>query len=232
MAPLRGFSLFALWESENGEWLGGFAAWQKEGKPLSRTGRCAQLLSAPRALALPHDDVTEPNPAASLAALFREVGGPIELDDLVRVMAEIWGIKAPAPVEAVAAEEDREEMWERVAGPAAAVAAQVEQRDDLRRPWEEIRQLPPRQCAALLLNLRDGQGRGIIAVLPLAGIATLRQIADLLGIPAREFAALWNDLPLDDATIARRLGLTRQQVINLRKVARERLGRRMKAPPE
>jgi hypothetical protein len=35
-------------------------------------------------------------------------------------------------------------------------------------------------------------------------------------------------LPLDDATIAGLLGLTRQQVINLRKSARERLARRLK----
>jgi hypothetical protein len=36
-------------------------------------------------------------------------------------------------------------------------------------------------------------------------------------------------LPLDDATIAGLLGATRQQVINLRKCARERLERRMSA---
>jgi hypothetical protein len=35
-------------------------------------------------------------------------------------------------------------------------------------------------------------------------------------------------LPLDDLTIAARLGLTRQQVINLRKSARLRLARRLR----
>jgi len=35
-------------------------------------------------------------------------------------------------------------------------------------------------------------------------------------------------LPLEDAAIAERLGLTRQQVINLRKSARARLARRMR----
>ena len=42
-------------------------------------------------------------------------------------------------------------------------------------------------------------------------------------------AALWNDLPLEDTAISGLLGVTRQQVINLRKVARERLVRRIKA---
>jgi hypothetical protein len=38
---------------------------------------------------------------------------------------------------------------------------------------------------------------------------------------------LWKELPLDDLTIAGRLGATRQQVINLRKSARARLVRRL-----
>jgi len=36
-------------------------------------------------------------------------------------------------------------------------------------------------------------------------------------------------LPLEDSAIAQLFGITRQQVINLRKTARERLARRMQA---
>ncbi len=43
---------------------------------------------------------------------------------------------------------------------------------------------------------------------------------------AERLARLWNDLPLDDITLAGHLGLTRQQVINLRSDARRRLARR------
>jgi hypothetical protein len=231
-----GQSGFGLWQDERGSWLGGFAAWQSEQRPPASAGRCERLLRDPQAFAqraLPNEDVRRMNPAALLAALFHEAGGPIELDDLVRVVAELWEVKDSTPVEESGGpDEPREPAWERAADPAADIGAQVEQRDYLRRLWEEIRQLPARQRAALLLNLRDHQGRGILALLPLAGIATVRQIAALLEIPAPEFAALWNDLPLEDAAIARRMSLTRQQVINLRKVARERLARRMKAPPE
>jgi DNA-binding CsgD family transcriptional regulator len=44
---------------------------------------------------------------------------------------------------------------------------------------------------------------------------------------AVELARIWKDLPLADQDIATRLDLNRQQVINLRKSARERLGRRL-----
>ncbi len=46
-------------------------------------------------------------------------------------------------------------------------------------------------------------------------------------MPLDKFTLLWNDLPLEDSSIAELLGATRQQVINLRKCARERLERRM-----
>ena len=59
------------------------------------------------------------------------------------------------------------------------------------------------------------------------GTTDLREFADILNLRFDDFLELWNQLPLDDNTISERLGLTRQQVINLRKSARERLARRM-----
>ena len=65
-------------------------------------------------------------------------------------------------------------------------------------------------------------------LLPATGVATIRQIAETLEITDSRFAEMWPRLPLDDAAIAGLLNLTRQQVINLRKSARERLARRLK----
>jgi hypothetical protein len=115
-----------------------------------------------------------------------------------------------------------------VAGGERDTSWQVEKRMFLQRLWEEVRQLPLNQRVALLLNLRDSQGRGCIALFPAAGIATVRELSETLGISSEELAELWSELPLEDASIAERLRLTRQQVINTRKSARERLKRRLK----
>jgi hypothetical protein len=98
-------------------------------------------------------------------------------------------------------------------------------RENLRHLWAEICELLPRQRVALLLNMEE------IHLLPETGIASLRDVAAALALPAEELAQLWFDLPLDDYAIAQRLGdgVTRQQVIGLRRKARERLARRMKA---
>jgi len=58
------------------------------------------------------------------------------------------------------------------------------------------------------------------------------EIAEVIGLGEVRLAAMWNELPIGDSAIGELLGLTRQQVINLRKCARERLARRMKATNE
>ena len=82
---------------------------------------------------------------------------------------------------------------------------------------------------ALLLSLRDHTGAGVLWLLPILGLASIRQIAGVLDIPALEMAELWRRLPLDDLTIAQRLDCTRQQVINLRMAGRKRLATRLRA---
>jgi hypothetical protein len=159
-------------------------------------------------------------PAALLAAIFNYAGGALPLDALVGAVAVLWGI------------EDREETDEdalaRVIDRRASAGAELEAREYLRLLWEEIRQLPLRQRAALLLGLKEEHGRSLLALLPLMGIAAMRQIAEALEMTAAQLAALWQQLPMDDTRIAARLQLTRQQVINLRKSARARLARRMR----
>ena len=89
-------------------------------------------------------------------------------------------------------------------------ASQVERRLYLERLWSEICQLPPRQRVALLLNLRDASGRDVLSLFPLTGVAALGRIAAVLDLPMDEVAELWKELPLDDLSIARRMGITRQ----------------------
>ncbi len=225
---------FALWESDDKEWFGGLAAWPGRKPTATHQARLHQLRDRPQAweqVGLSSDELQRLNPAEVVSAIFKQVGGPIELDDLVNLTAEWWGIKDHTA--ALDTDEEEAEDWrERLPDPRVDVAAEVDQRFYLRQLWEEVIQLPLRQRTALLLNLRDEQGGGIIELLPLTGVATLRAIAAALEMTAEQFASLWHQLPLEDAAIAKLLGATRQQVINLRKSARERLARRMSAREE
>jgi DNA-directed RNA polymerase specialized sigma24 family protein len=227
---------FALWEDAAGEWLCGLAAWR--GQPEKRAPSFGQTQeSQARAtvssLAAASSRGFDPQrtPLAELvAALFGETRGPVKLDELVSAVASLQGIK-DEPARSNDDDESARDPRAELTDPAPAAVEEVDRRDYLGRLWAEVRQLPPRQRAALLLNLRDERGRDVVFLLPLTGVATLREIAAALEVGAEELAALWNDLPLEDARIAARLGATRQQVINLRKCARERLARRMRGVP-
>lgn len=223
---------FALWESADGAWLCGFAAWHAQGEDSpAHAGQLRQLRDAPQTLTLAgteYEDMRRVVLANLLSAIFQRIGAPVELDALVNTVADLQGIK-DLPI-ATNPEQGKASAGrgEPPSDPRANVAAVVERRSYLQRLWSEIVLLPLAQRAALLLNLRDVQ-EGVIVLLPLTGVATIRQIAEAVAIPAEEFARLWNNLPLDDAAVAVRLGVTRQQVINLRKSARARLARRMRA---
>ena len=159
-----------------------------------------------------------------LEFLFRLSDDPFELDELVGLVADLCGVY---DLQRVADSEDSADMLESLPDQRVDVATLVERRMYLSALWEEICQLRCRQRAALLLNLHDSSGQDMLPLLVLVGTVSLRDVAGSLAIPMDEFLELWNRLPLDDATIAERLNVTRQQVINLRKSARERLARRM-----
>jgi RNA polymerase sigma factor (sigma-70 family) len=219
---------FALWESEH--WVCGFTHWQATNpRPIGLSE--LQALRDKLLLSLSASGRVEELHRAKLkellTAIFNHLERPIEVDELVKLMAEVCGLKDPftrvdqqteTPIQATELLEDTK----------VDIETEFERQVFLQKLWAEICDLPERQRVALLLNLKDAQGGSGMALFPLTGVADFRQLAQALAISAEELAKFWNDLPLDDRTIAERLTITRQQVINLRKSARERLARRLR----
>ena len=201
LKPARGFD---LWRCESGELVCGRAAWRnRQLRPVCDTPIDSLASGLPS------------QPERLLPALFDRSGGPLEFDDAVSIAALVLGIRdQPVPLESI----------DRHAAPAEETGAFE---THVRKAWDEIRELPLPQRTALLLNLRGETEASAVELFPHTGIASVSELAGVLEIPALEFAEMWNRLPLGDGEIARRLGITRQQVINLRLAARKRLGRRL-----
>ncbi|HEV8369639.1 MAG TPA: hypothetical protein VGQ39_16905 [Pyrinomonadaceae bacterium] len=213
---------FSLWQTPEGDWLGGFAVWATRSVEVASSETLRELHNANelRVSPMTGPDVSSASLVDLVEAIFTKVSAPVEFEALVNSVAELQGIKDFSEPTSF------DEQYVR-ANPSETFVVEIEQRSYLRRLWSEIVQLPLNQRTALLLNLRDIND-GVVMLLPVTGIATIRQIAETLEIPAEEFSNLWNRLPLDDAAIALRLGVARQAVINLRKSARARLCRRMR----
>lgn len=157
-----------------------------------------------------------------IARLLSLLDEPIELDRLVDALATAFGVVDPV----MQPHAGDNSPVERLPDPAPDAARELTNREALESLWREITELPLNQRIALLLNLRDPDGGSAVHALPATGLVTMAGIAAALELEPSTLDELWDRLPLDDHTIAARLGLTRQQVINLRKSARARLARR------
>lgn len=216
----------------------GFSAWRDGGELLCAVdpigARAGDLRRAPQSHPARFDDALPAGVSPStmplrdlIDALLRGRRDPVSLDELTEQVARLIGDPDSVARSAAAPGDAAAEALENLPSRDASVEDQVEQLAYLRDIWLEMQQLPSHQCAAVLLNLRDHKGRGVAALLPRLGIASIRAMASAIKLSPLEFADIWDRLPMDDNTIAQLLGVKRQQVIGYRKKARERLFRRM-----
>jgi hypothetical protein len=218
---LRQNPRFALWQAEDKRWYAGFSERQEFGTQAEQSDA--------------HDSASQPTDGKLsdaqmksdefLSVLFERSGGPIGFDEVVKIAAETWHIRDP-PIESI--DTGYSETVHQFTSLEPRVDLALEQRLFFEQVWLEVCQLPVLQRAALLLNLRDSSDGGVISFLPFLGVASKEELARLLEMPYEDFENLWSELPLDDFRIAQMFGISRQQVINLRKTARERLARRMR----
>jgi RNA polymerase sigma factor (sigma-70 family) len=205
---------FARWETGSGENVGGFRCWA--GSDHASTSEdlveIAASVPAPGPMTRHHVEIV-------LERAFMKTQSPIAIERLVEIVAAVFGRSLTSPESALVAS---------VPDAAPSAEQKLIDRSALAAVWSEIELLPPRQRAALLLNLRDREGSACLSLLVERGIASLAGVAAAAGLSATQMRQLWDKLPLDDRTIAGSLGMTRQKVINLRKSARERLNRRFR----
>lgn len=208
---------FAMWQLGNGTMLCGLAHW-KHRTDFTKTFQSEASDLNPNLRQIRSRDL--------LDALFSLAAKPIVLEEFVSIVAKIWDIQDLRKIE-IKADDEEGDPCTKLPDPRENIAASVERRMYLAALWKEICDLRPLQRAALLLNLHDASGQDMLPLFLLLDVARLPELASAVAMETEHLAELWDRLPLDDATIAQRMGVTRQQVINLRKSARERLSRRM-----
>jgi hypothetical protein len=219
---------FRLWENKEIGWLAGLSIWGGRQCEVLKEVDAKPNGSLLKTLSEKLQDVDAPRLKLQqlLKIILTASGHPLELDSLTGLIAKLQGVEE---LSVKSLTEENIYLVEAVIEPQSEPDVVLQYRQLLQYLWSEICQLSRRQRIALLFNLKSPNGVNVITLLPVTQVATFEQIAEALEIPVELFESIWSQLPMDDLRIAEYLGATRQQVINLRKNAREKLSRRMKA---
>lgn len=172
------------------------------------------------------------------------------LDDRVTIVAGLPRVNGNQLVATINSEAIMEDPLTSIPSPGQRPNEEAQWQVFLTYLWAEIEALPPLQRLAYLLNITDGE----IEWFWFYGVASLRHIGKTMALTNEQFqrawvlldwreehrqtarslttydeqfALLWQHLPLNDLTISALLATTRQNVINLRQAARNRLRRKL-----
>ena len=215
---------FAAWTSPNEntvEWLCGFHSWRGQKVSPNSTPWTRRFYDNPETATASGGDIQSMEMANLLAAIFKDVGEPIRLNDLVNLISDIKQIN---DLPAASFEADGARLGSRLPDSKARIDLVLEMRDPLVRYWRWARELPRDLFLASLLYGRDSSGEDVISLLLHAEITTKAEVAGLLGMTQDQFRDLrFNRLPLDNKGISQELGIKLDQVYKLRVRAGKRL---------
>jgi hypothetical protein len=204
----------ARWKNtESGEWISGLATWKFDKHLQTKVVADVENLEGPTLAE------SRLHPADQLIAIFKRAGAPIRFNNLAVLMARAWNVKD------LRTENADEHEFVDVKTP---VDQNLGRKQWLALLWQQICELNRNQRIALLLNLKGPDGSCGTSLLVMTGVVSIHQMASAIDLPGQDFADLWQKIPLNDLEVGALLRLTRQQVINLRKCARQRLTRAMR----
>lgn len=210
------------WEYES-ETLCGFSEWRNTGKTVFSGQASHDIETRIEAFQLSRfadEDVrTAPLPQI-VAELFDWIGGPVEIDVLVRIMASVLDVREQ-PIESLDAYTTA--SWDAYFASAPSSESTLQAKELLERLWRAIKLLPPEQRDAFCLGFEDQAGQDLFSALLGAGIVTLKDLAKGLSRSVEEVGRLRMRMPMDSASVAAELSASRDNVYKWRFRAVQRL---------
>lgn len=214
---------FISWQQE-GEVLCGFALWQASGKsPFSAQSQqdLETKLDSFNSLYFPDKDVRLAPVTEIVTELFDWIGGPVEIDVLVRMVAYLLDIKDqqieslddPAPAK----------LTVHFISSTRSSESDVEANELLTRLWQAVIKLPAEQRDSFALSFEDEGGQDLFTVLQAAEIVNWDELAHGMGRSVEDVVRLRLRMPMDGANVAKELSTSRENVYKWRFRAIRRL---------
>jgi len=211
------------WEHD-GEILCGFALWRNTGKSPFSDQPWQDLetkLESFQSLHFSDEDVRFAPVSQIAAELFYWIGGPVEIDVLVRMIAYLLDIQ-DEQLESL--DDSSPTKWDAYfVSSTRADEFHVEANELLVRLWEAVIGLPAEQRDAFALSFEDEAGEDLFTMLRAAEIVNWDEIAQGMGRSVQEVVRLRAQMPMNGASVAEELKASRQNVYKWRFRAIRRL---------
>lgn len=214
---------FSIWKSDR-RTLTGFAEWRHERMSPSFVTMSADsedTLASFRSSRFAGEYIKQVPLTRIVAEVFRWLSSPVELDELVSIVAALQDVKDQSPE--TLHESHLLDVGSSLRDAAFSSHANLEGKDILRRLWEALRELSVEQRDVFCLGFEDERGRDLFTVLLESEIVTFRELTQELGRSTDEIVRLWSQMPMNNKAIAVELKATRGQVYKWRFRALEKL---------
>jgi RNA polymerase sigma factor (sigma-70 family) len=211
------------WDYE-GEILCGFAVWRNTGKTFFSEQQSSDIegrLEAFQAARFPHEDVKKAPLPQVIAELFDWIGGPVEIDVLVRIMAVLLEVREQR-IESL--DDETRSSWEaHYVASALSSDSLFRTKELLSRLWQAVKRLPPEQRDSFCFGFEDDDGQDLFTLLFSNGVTTLPELAKDLDRSVEQVVLLSERIPMDATTLGAQLNASRDNVYKWRFRAIQRL---------
>jgi len=211
------------WEHD-GEILCGFAPWRNTVKNAFSDQPWQDIetkLESFQSLHFADEDVRFAPVSQIAAELFYWIGGPIEIDVLVRMIAYLLDIQNE---QIDSLDDPLPTKWDACfVSSTRSGESHVEANELLVRLWQKVIQLPVEQRDAFALSFEDEAGEDLFTMLRAAEIVNWDEIAQGMGRSVQEVVRLRARMPMNGSSVAEELKASRENVYKWRFRAIRRL---------
>jgi RNA polymerase sigma factor (sigma-70 family) len=215
---LRRHPDLASWQDE-GELVCGLSQWRSSNTiaVFDDASRSIESTSSEFIAARFSDSDIQSAPLSNVVIeLLSWIDGPVRLEDLVKVLVSLLHLREPEY-------ESIDELDPSIIDSSAFNESGLEAVEMLMRLWQALQSLPREQRDVFVFGFEDQAGRDLFTALLLARVATVKELAEVLGMTVEEVIRLRLEMPMDAKSIAKKLNTSRTNVSKWRFRALQRL---------
>jgi RNA polymerase sigma factor (sigma-70 family) len=215
---------FKTWRNDQNAILCGLAGWSEGEIDLSHVTAMEELIANFDVKNLKRKSRQSPLLVDLVMQVFKHAKRPIELDDLVEIVAHFLGVVDHPQMSL----DQNHYIADLLPDSTTGAETRLEMRETLRQLWREVLRMPKHYLHTILLGYSNKNRVDLLSLFLETDSLTFAEFAAALEMTEDELSDLWFHLPLGTAEIADRFDTTSDQVSKWRYFAHQELKSRIR----